>query len=63
MNEVKGAILPFPGGIVRSGSKVGSHYKALHASTNDAFARPCAAQVATALDDDSAACWKSSSTA
>jgi formylmethanofuran--tetrahydromethanopterin N-formyltransferase len=33
-----GVILPFPGGIVRSGSKVGSKkYKSLIASTNDAF--------------------------
>jgi len=32
-----GAIAPFPGGVVRSGSKVGSKYKALPASTNDAF--------------------------
>ncbi|RPI83061.1 MAG: formylmethanofuran--tetrahydromethanopterin N-formyltransferase [Planctomycetaceae bacterium] len=30
-------ILPFPGGIVRSGSKVGSKYKTLKASTNDAY--------------------------
>jgi formylmethanofuran--tetrahydromethanopterin N-formyltransferase len=30
-------ILPFPGGIVRSGSKVGSHYIRLKASTNDAY--------------------------
>ena len=29
--------LPFPGGIVRSGSKVGSKYPKLKASTNDAF--------------------------
>ena len=29
-----GAIAPFPGGIVRSGSKVGSKYKGLIASTN-----------------------------
>jgi len=34
---VPGAIAPFPGGVVRSGSKVGSKYKALPASTNDAF--------------------------
>jgi formylmethanofuran--tetrahydromethanopterin N-formyltransferase len=33
-----GVILPFPGGIVRSGSKVGSkRYKGLIASTNDAY--------------------------
>jgi formylmethanofuran--tetrahydromethanopterin N-formyltransferase len=30
-------ITPFPGGIVRSGSKVGSQYKALFASTNDEY--------------------------
>ena len=32
-----GVITPFPGGVVRSGSKVGSKYKKLGASTNDAF--------------------------
>jgi len=35
--RMPGAIAPFPGGVVRSGSKVGSKYKALPASTNDAF--------------------------
>lgn len=30
-------ILPFPGGVVRSGSKVGSKYKKLRASTNTAY--------------------------
>lgn len=35
--KTPGAIAPFPGGVVRSGSKVGSKYKALPASTNDAF--------------------------
>lgn len=34
---LEGVITPFPGGVVRSGSKVGSKYKALVASTNDAF--------------------------
>ncbi|MBX6420124.1 MAG: formylmethanofuran--tetrahydromethanopterin N-formyltransferase [Nevskia sp.] len=34
----RGAILPFPGGVVRSGSKVGARrYPKLGASTNDAF--------------------------
>ncbi len=37
MREVPGVILPFPGGIVRSGSKTGSKYKTLFASTNDAY--------------------------
>lgn len=32
-----GVITPFPGGVVRSGSKVGSRYKNLRASTNDAY--------------------------
>jgi formylmethanofuran--tetrahydromethanopterin N-formyltransferase len=31
-------ILPFPGGVVRSGSKVGSKYRKLRASTNTAYA-------------------------
>ncbi len=52
MNEVRDAIMPFPGGIVRSGSKVGSKYKALHASTNDAHCPTLRGQVATALDED-----------
>lgn len=38
MRRVPGVILPFPGGIARSGSKVGSKYKGLRASTNTAFA-------------------------
>jgi formylmethanofuran--tetrahydromethanopterin N-formyltransferase len=37
MRGVPGVILPFPDGVVRSGSKVGSRYKALVASTNDAY--------------------------
>lgn len=35
--QAPGVILPFPGGIVRSGSKVGSKYPGLKASTNDAY--------------------------
>ena len=37
MKRVPDVIMPFPGGVVRSGSKVGSKYPALGASTNDAF--------------------------
>ncbi|MBS0554016.1 MAG: formylmethanofuran--tetrahydromethanopterin N-formyltransferase, partial [Proteobacteria bacterium] len=37
MRAVPGVIMPFPGGVVRSGSKVGSKYASLMASTNDAF--------------------------
>jgi formylmethanofuran--tetrahydromethanopterin N-formyltransferase len=37
MRAVRGVVLPFPGGIVRSGSKVGSRRGGLTASTNDAL--------------------------
>ncbi|MBA3598275.1 MAG: formylmethanofuran--tetrahydromethanopterin N-formyltransferase [Methylibium sp.] len=37
MKKVPNVIMPFPGGVVRSGSKVGSKYPALGASTNDAY--------------------------
>jgi len=37
MKALPNVIMPFPGGVVRSGSKVGSKYATLGASTNDAF--------------------------
>jgi len=37
MRRLPNVIMPFPGGVVRSGSKVGSKYKGATASTNDAF--------------------------
>ena len=37
MRALRNVVMPFPGGVVRSGSKVGSKYAALSASTNDAF--------------------------
>jgi formylmethanofuran--tetrahydromethanopterin N-formyltransferase len=37
MRAVPDAIMPFPGGIVRSGSKVGSKYKGATASTNHLY--------------------------
>jgi formylmethanofuran--tetrahydromethanopterin N-formyltransferase len=49
MGEVREVILPFPGGIARSGSKVGSKYKALRASTNTAFAPTLRGMVPTDL--------------
>jgi len=42
--------MPFPGGVVRSGSKIGSKYAALPASTNDAFCPTLAGITKTALD-------------
>jgi formylmethanofuran--tetrahydromethanopterin N-formyltransferase len=48
-----GVILPFPGGVVRSGSKVGSRRsKTMIASTNDAFCPTLRAITKTALPDD-----------
>ncbi len=49
---VPGAIMPFPGGIVRSGSKVGSKYKALPASTNTAYCPTLRGAVASALSPE-----------
>lgn len=49
MRTVPDIALPFPGGIVRSGSKVGSRYKALKASTNDAYCPTLVARTASAL--------------
>jgi formylmethanofuran--tetrahydromethanopterin N-formyltransferase len=38
MREVRGVLLPFPGGVARSGSKLGARrYKKMAASTNDAY--------------------------
>ncbi|MCK9566664.1 MAG: formylmethanofuran--tetrahydromethanopterin N-formyltransferase [Methanothrix sp.] len=37
IGKMKGTVTPFPGGVVASGSKVGSKYKFLKASSNTAF--------------------------
>ena len=55
MRALPGAIMPFPGGIVRSGSKVGSRYKFLGASTNDAYCPTISTAVDSALAPDIAA--------
>ena len=52
MRRVPGIVLPFPGGIVRSGSKVGSKYKFLKASTNDAYCPSLRGIAAAALPED-----------
>ena len=46
---IPGAILPFPGGIVRSGSKVGARTKGMMASTNDAYCPTLKGRVGSAL--------------
>ncbi len=49
MRAVPDVIMPFPGGIVRSGSKVGSKYKGASASTNDAYCPTLKGAVESAL--------------
>ncbi len=51
MQQVRGVVMPFPGGIVRSGSKTRSQYKFLHASTNDAFCPTLRGIVESALPE------------
>ncbi len=55
MNEVRDIIMPFPGGVVRSGSKVGSKYKGAPASTNDAFCPVLRGAVDSQLDPETVA--------
>ena len=50
--NIPGAITPFPGGVARSGSKVGSRYKALRASTADAYCPTLRGRVESKLDPD-----------
>ena len=52
IRAVPDVIMPFPGGIARSGSKVGSKYKTLRASTNDAYCATLRGAATTALDPD-----------
>jgi formylmethanofuran--tetrahydromethanopterin N-formyltransferase len=49
MRGVGDIIMPFPGGIARSGSKVGSKYKGASASTNDAYCPTLKGTVESAL--------------
>jgi formylmethanofuran--tetrahydromethanopterin N-formyltransferase len=54
--SLPGVITPFPGGAVRSGSKVGSRYAALRASTNEAYCPALVGRVETHLHPDASAC-------
>lgn len=51
IRRLPNVILPFPGGVVRSGSKVGSRYKQLRASTNDAYCPTLRGLVPSSLPD------------
>jgi formylmethanofuran--tetrahydromethanopterin N-formyltransferase len=52
IDALPGVITPFPGGVARSGSKVGSRYKALKASTADAYCPTLRGRVETQLRDN-----------
>ena len=56
IEPLPGVITPFPGGVVRSGSKVGSIYESLRASTNEAFCPSLVGRDATSLHADATAC-------
>ena len=58
IRPLAGVIAPFPGGIVRSGSKVGSRYKKLRASTNDAYCPTLRGLVNSALPDGANAVYE-----
>ncbi len=55
ISKFNDVITPFPGGVVRSGSKVGSKYKALIASTNDAYCPTLRGLVDSRLPDNAGA--------
>lgn len=50
--KIEGVITPFPGGVARSGSKVGSRYKGLKASTADSFCPTLRGRVESRLHPD-----------
>jgi formylmethanofuran--tetrahydromethanopterin N-formyltransferase len=52
MRGVPDVIMPFPGGIARSGSKIGSKYKGATASTNDPYCPTLRGAVDSALDPE-----------
>ena len=52
IQAVGDVITPFPGGIARSGSKIGSKYKGVPASTNEAYCPTLKGAVKSALDPE-----------
>jgi|TARA_B100000519_G_scaffold42914_1_gene33433 formylmethanofuran--tetrahydromethanopterin N-formyltransferase len=56
--DLSGVIAPFPGGVARSGSKVGSRYKALPASTSDSYCPTLRGRVETKLHDSTEAAYE-----
>jgi formylmethanofuran--tetrahydromethanopterin N-formyltransferase len=58
IDALPGVITPFPGGVARSGSKVGSRYKALKASTAEAYCPTLRGRVETQLADGANAAYE-----
>ena len=58
IEELPGVITPFPGGVARSGSKVGSRYKGLKASTADAYCPTLRGRVETKLPEGANAAYE-----
>ena len=58
ITDVADTILPFPSGFVRSGSKVGSHYADLKASTNDKWCPTLAGLTESALETQERAVYE-----
>ena len=51
ISRLSGVITPFPGGVVRSGSKVGSKYKGMVASTSHTYCPTLRGRVDSALEE------------
>ncbi|MFM7316456.1 MAG: formylmethanofuran--tetrahydromethanopterin N-formyltransferase [bacterium] len=58
VNKIENVIMPFPGGVVRSGSKVGSKYKGLIASTNHEYAPTLKFRGKTLLPEKATCCYE-----
>jgi formylmethanofuran--tetrahydromethanopterin N-formyltransferase len=58
VRAIRGAIAPFPGGVCRSPSKPGSKYKAVRASTNEAFCPTLRSRVETQLPPEAGAVYE-----
>jgi formylmethanofuran--tetrahydromethanopterin N-formyltransferase len=58
INDLEDVILPFPAGIVRSGSKVGSKYPQLKASTNDKWCPTLTGETSSELKDGEKAVYE-----
>jgi len=58
IDPLAGVITPFPGGVARSGSKVGSRYKGLKASTAEAYCPSLRGRVETKLAEGACAAYE-----